>query len=238
MAICAYPVGESNNNISEGGGTLLTQDMLKEYMEYRCSIYYWLKNLYLSEPTIEILEDISQVCKTYSELDELPKSERKFIEFFANLNDFKNLYQDIKIEYTRLFLGPKRPIASPYESVYTSYRKQIFGESAIAVKKQYEEMGLKIQSKAHIPEDFIGYELEFMYYLAYFTVILCDDNNFEKINDIIKYQQRFLEEHLKNWIEQFTSDIVENTNMEYFKVLGKFTKEFIIEDYNSISKLI
>lgn len=217
---------------------MLTQDMLKEYMEYRCSIYYWLKNLYLSEPTVEILEDISEVCKTYSELEESPKCERKFIEFFAGLNDVKSLYQDIKIEYARLFLGPKKPIASPYESVYTSCRSQIFGESATAVKKQYEEMGLKIQSKAHIPEDFIGYELEFMYYLSYFTVTLYDDKNFEKINDIIKYQQRFLEEHLKNWIEKFTSNIVENTKMEYFKVLGNFTKEFIIDDYNSMSELI
>lgn len=217
---------------------MLTQDMLKEYMEYRCSIYYWLKNLYITEPTIEILEDISKVCKIHSNFEESPKYERKFIEFFADLNDTENLYKDIKVEYARLFLGPKKPIASPYESVYTSCRKQIFGESASLVKKQYEEMGLKIQSKAHIPEDFIGYELEFMYYLSYFTVTLYDDKNYEKINDIIKYQQRFLEDHLKNWIDEFTTKITENTNMEYFKILANFTKEFIIDDYNSMSELI
>lgn len=217
---------------------MLEEDMLKEYMEYRCSIYYWLKDLYMSEPTVEILNDISKICKEYYNLEESPKYERNFIEFFSNVNNIKNLYQDIKVEYSRLFLGPKRPIAPPYESVYTSCRKQIFGESATEVKKQYEEMGLKIKSKANIPEDFIGYELEFMYYLSYFTITLYDDNNFEKINSIIKYQQNFLDKHLKNWVEQFTNDIIENTNIEYFRVLGNFTKEFIIEDYKNISKLI
>lgn len=212
--------------------------MLNEYMEYRCSMYYWLKSLYITEPTVELLEEISKVCGGFEDSHLSPEWERNFIGFFANLEDIKSLQKDIKVEYARLFLGPKEPVASPYESVYTTSRKQLFGESAHKVKAMYKEMGVEINTHENIPEDFIGYELEFMYYLTYFTIKFIEEGNTKKIEQLINYQKIFVEEHLANWISNFTNDIVNNTTMEYFKVLGNFTKEFIVEDLNSLTELI
>lgn len=215
-------------------------ELLKDYMDYRCGIYYWLKNLYITEPTVEILSDIAQTCMDFGINENTPKYEKKFMEFFARLNkkELENIHKEMKVEFARLFLGPKRRLAPPYESVYCSKNKQIFGETSIKVRKLYEEIGLQINKIGNIPDDFIGFELEFMYYLAFLASEAIDNNNMDKIQELVNYQHKFLKEHITVWIENFTEDIYKNTNMEYFKVIANFTKEFVLEDYKSLSELM
>ena len=218
---------------------MANNELLKEYMDYRCSIYFWLKNLYISEPTCEILSDISNTCKDFGEDIESPDYEREFISFFKGLNDddIEKLHKEIKAEYARLFLGPKRLPAPPYESVYRTCNKQIFGDSCFKVRKLYENAGMKINALGKIPDYFIGYELEFMYYLTFLTAQEIEKNNDEYVENLIKYQYKFLKEHLSVWIEKFTDRIAKNTEVKYFMVLSKFTKEFILEDYKCLEEL-
>lgn len=214
-------------------------ELLKDYMDYRCGIYYWLKNLYITEPTVETLTEIAQTCKNFGVSEESPSYEKEFISFFANLNkeDIEKIHKEMKPEYARLFLGPKRILAPPYESVYCTTNRQLFGETCIKVRRLYEEIGLKIDKEGNIPDDFIGFELEFMYYLTFITGESIIDNNMDRIDVLLNYQYNFIKEYIGVWVERFTNDICENTNMEYFKVIANFTKEFILEDYKSLSEL-
>lgn len=214
-------------------------ELLKDYMDYRCGIYFWLRNLYISEPTVEILSDISETCKYFGVNEDSPQYEREFLAFFESLSkeQIESIHKEIKPEYARLFLGPKRILAPPYESVYCTKNRQLFGENCINVRRLYEEMGLKIDKIGNIPDDFIGYELEFMYYLAFTTGEAINDNNMDRVDELLNNQYNFIKEHISLWIEKFTNDICENTNMEYFKIVANFTKEFILEDYKSLSEL-
>ncbi|MEG2291448.1 MAG: molecular chaperone TorD family protein [Clostridium sp.] len=214
-------------------------ELLKEYMDYRCGIYFWLRNLYISEPTVEILSDIVQTCREFGINEDSPAYEKEFIYFFANLSkeDIENTNKELKSEYARLFLGPKRILAPPYESVYCTRNRQLFGETCISVRRLYEQLGLKINKVGNVPDDFIGFELEFMYYLAFTTGEVINDNNMDKIDELLNHQYNFIKDHIGVWIERFTNDIYENTKMEYFKVIANFTKEFILEDYKSLSEL-
>lgn len=214
-------------------------ELLKEYMDYRCGIYFWLRNLYISEPTVEILSDIVQTCREFGINEDSPAYEKEFIYFFANLSkeDIENTNKELKSEYARLFLGPKRILAPPYESVYCTRNRQLFGETCISVRRLYEQLGLKINKVGNVPDDFIGFELEFMYYLAFTTGEFINDNNMDKIDELLNHQYNFIKDHIGVWIERFTNDIYENTKMEYFKVIANFTKEFILEDYKSLSEL-
>lgn len=213
-------------------------EMLKEYLEYRTSIYFWLKSLYISEPNETTLEGIMDICRDNLE-GEYPEGEENFIKYFGNFDrsKLKKLVLDIRVEYARLFLGPKHILAPPYESVYTSYSKSIFGESCMQVRKLYEEAGIKINVKGNIPDDFIGFELEFMYYLSFNSIKAFEEENIELLVKILNYQNYFIKEHLVNWMDSFCSDIINNTNMDYFKIVAQFTKEFIKNDYDFISKI-
>ena len=214
--------------------------MLKEYLEYRCGMYFWLKDLYIVEPTAKVLTSISEVCRD-CDIEDYPEHEGNFIDYFKKLelDKVEDLVKEIRVEYARLFLGPKHIVASPYESVYTSCTRSIFGESCIQVRELYKNAGLEIESNSsNIPEDFIGYELEFMYYLSYKALKALEENDLELVDKILKYQHYFFKEHLGKWIEPFTDNVSKNTNMEFFKILAEFTKEFITSDEKLILELV
>lgn len=214
--------------------------LLKEFMEYRCGMYFWLKNLYVSEPSTSTLMDVADVCKEQVITDEIPGYESDFISYFSSLSKegLEELHKEIKVEYARLFFGPKRIPASPYESVYRTVKKHMFGETTIQVRRLYENAGLEIEKKNNVPDDFIGFELEFMYYLSYETVKAIKDENEEMLEKLLKYQNHFLKEHLTVWIGKFTKNIVDNTTIDYFKVTANCINGFIEDDYNFLSNLL
>lgn len=216
------------------------KEILKAFMEYRCSIYYWLKNLYISEPTKEQLIEIINTCREQKMDSTIPVCEGEFINFFKKLDkrSINKLHKEIKVEYARLFLGPKHIPAPPFESVYRTKTRHMFGETTIQVRELYKSAGLKIETQDNLPDDFIGYELEFMYYLSFEALRAVNEYNDERLNKVLKYQHHFIKEHLNAWVKDFTKDILESTTMDYFKVVANLTKEFIEEDYNNIENLI
>lgn len=216
------------------------KEILQAFTEYRCGIYYWLKNLYVSEPTKEQLIEIVNTCREQKIDDTIPTCEREFIKFFQKVDKrtINRLHKEIKVEYASLFLGPKHVPAPPFESVYRTKNRHMFGETTTEVRKLYKNIGLKIESKDNLPDDFIGYELEFMYCLSFDALKALKDNDDKKFEKILKYQHHFLKEHLNMWIKDFTKDILDSTTMEYFKVVAKLTDEFIKVDYNNIENLI
>ena len=223
-----------------GSGMMEEKEILKAFMEYRCGIYYWLKNLYMSEPTKEQLIEIINTCREQKMDSTIPVCEGEFIHFFRKLDkrSINKLHKEIKVEYARLFLGPKHVPAPPFESVYRTKTRHMFGETTIQVRELYKRAGLKIEAEDNLPDDFIGYELEFMYYLSFEALKALNEDNDERLDKVLKYQHHFIKEHLNTWVKDFTKDILENTRMDYFKVVAGLTEEFIEEDYNHIENLI
>ena len=218
---------------------MYSKDLVKDYLDYRCSIYFCLKSLYITEPNESIVNDIIDACIDNKD-KECMEYEKNFISFFADLDkeSINNLCKDVRVEYARLFLGPRHVVAPPYESVYTSGSKSIFGEASMEVKELYERVGVKIENKANIPYDFIGYELEFIYYLSFKALEAIDKDDRELFNEILSYSNYFIKEHTAKWINKFTKDIEENTTMDFFKVVAKFTREFVLSDCKMIDELL
>lgn len=210
--------------------------ILKEFMEYRCGIYYWLKDLYSSEPSLAVLKGIKTTCEAVS-FEDLPEAELAFMQLFQSLNEEEllNLEKEIRFEYARLFIGPKKVLVPPYESTYRENKKSIFGRNTTLVRELYHNAGLKLAHDLNIPDDFIGYELEFMYYLCYQTLEALEANDTTLVQKLLAFQHYFLTEHLGKWIEAFTQDIIKETNLAYFNVLASFTCEFIIMDQQQLT---
>lgn len=55
--------------------------------------------------------------------------------------------------------------APPYESCYRSPERVLPQASALEVREQYRNAGLAVKRLNREPDDHIGLELEFMYYL-------------------------------------------------------------------------
>lgn len=215
---------------------ILDFNVIIDSLEYRVHTYDWLRQMYLSESPIEIIEDLIIMAKKYDQKDEIT-IETDLINFLRNLKDedLKELNTELKSEFARLFLGPNRLLAPPFESVYLSPRRRLMGDETIKVRQKYNQMGMQILEKGNIPDDHIGLELEFMYYLCYEALESFKEGaNSEYIVKNIEMQNEFISQHLIQWVPLFCKDIRKNTKLSFFKEIANFTERFIIEEKDTI----
>lgn len=177
-----------------------------------------LSSMYLCRPTKENIETWKQL---------LEKDDSGFMYDFRialkeiDVNSEREL-DKLLWEYTRLFIGPYRLPCPPWESVYTSPKRLMMQEAADKVIKIYHETGLAISS-ADVMPDHIGAELNFIAVL------------FQKMNDdsegngrSLSIIERFLNEHLKQWVPRFVSDMERSADSALYKALARVTGEIII----------
>lgn len=132
---------------------------------------------------------------------------------------------DLAVEHCKLFYGPAKLLAPPYESMYTEGR--VMGESTLEVIKKYREAGLAASPDFKNLPDHIAAELEFMYYLAFKEAEAWEKGDVEKIFHYLLMQKRFLKEHLTKWIPQFCERILKNASSDFYKSLAKITEGYI-----------
>lgn len=140
--------------------------------------------------------------------------------------------KSLKLDYSKLFVGPFRLLAPPYGSIYLEGKRRIMGNSTLDVKNLYREEGLKLQLKE--APDHITVELEFMHYLIFKEIEALNDNNRENADNYIEKQRSFLETHLGAWVPEFTEDVKTNAQTGFYKNLARLTKSFVEEDKESL----
>ena len=174
-------------------------------------------SMYLCKPTKAAIENWKILLA-----EEVPDFMSGLKESINRIDsDSEKQLADLLWEYTRLFIGPYKLPCPPWESVYTSGKRLMLQEAYDEVRDLYSEVGLKIDHPNIMP-DHIGTELNF---LAVLYIKISDDH--EKRPYYKDIAKRFLDEHLKRWIPQFTLDMEEAANIKFYKALAKVTRDFI-----------
>ena len=123
--------------------------------------------------------------------------------------DGRNL-AELRGQYTRIFLGPGAPVASPWESVHVTGRKDLFQPEVLGVREAYRQAGFLPARYPAVSDDFIGLELDFMAKLsqgAYASLEASD----EKDSGLRLGQSRgFLRDHLLLWVDDLATSIREH----------------------------
>ena len=191
--------------------------------EYRGNSYKLLSECYYppDEKLIEILNGLEK------------SRGRLHSEIARNVPELTDI-ESLKIDYSKLFVGPYRLFAPPYGSVYLEDTRRIMGNSTMDVMNKYREEGLDIGIK-EIP-DHIAIELEFMYLLIFKQVEAIRNSNSENAVSYLRKQKAFLESHLGLWVSEFASNIEANGQTEFYKNLARSTKLFINEDLKNLSE--
>jgi TorA maturation chaperone TorD len=150
--------------------------------------------------------------------------------FFADLArhiqpDFD--LESLKIDYTRLFVGPFKLLAPPYGSFYLEDKK-LMGDSTIDVKKCYDDEGLNIVIKD--APDHIIMELEFLYYLVAKQIEATTDQNLQMLQTCQQKQCDFLQTHLGRWLPAFAENIKKNAQTKFYSDLAELTEQFVLND--------
>jgi DMSO reductase family type II enzyme chaperone len=132
----------------------------------------------------------------------------------------------LEIEYNRLFVGPGRPQAPPYESVYRSPQRLVMGPAARDVERLYAEAGLALAPDHHDLPDHVATELGFMAYLA----LRETEAQGEEVLAWLNTQHAFLRDHLTVWLPRFCQQVREMSQHPFYAALAELTVAFVSLD--------
>lgn len=143
---------------------------------------------------------------------------------------------DLRVEFSKLFIGPYQLLAPPYGSVYLDNQRQIMGDSTLDVVKRYRNAGLAVDDGFKNPPDHIAAELEFMHALVIKELIALHNGLADDVAGCLEEQSDFLTFHIGQWIDAFSGLIIQETNLPYFRYLATATQRFIREDLQRLEE--
>lgn len=112
-------------------------------------------------------------------------------------------------EFGRMFLGPKKLIAPPYESVYRSGTRRMGGEHADRMRDLYLSSGIRRDGSTNEPDDFIGFELQFACYLLTAAHMAYESGDESSLEFALQRYHELLFDHLVIWVPAFCEDILD-----------------------------
>ena len=135
--------------------------------------------------------------------------------------------ESLKVEFSKLFVGPFQLLAPPYGSLYLDGDK-LMGESTMDVQRLYRDETLDVAIK-DVP-DHVCVELEFMSFLVR-QGMECEEAGDREGARLYRQKQRsFLDVHLDAWVEQFVEKVCQGAETDFYKTLGRLTGSFVTND--------
>ncbi len=116
--------------------------------------------------------------------------------------------QALRLEYTRLFIGPHALPAPPYESVYREPQWGVMGETTLAVQHAYEAAGLTLDPGTRELPDHVAAELEFLAQLSEAQAAAWSVADEVGAVGWLGHEHAFLEQHLGGWLPAFAARVV------------------------------
>src|SRR5699024_9043974 len=120
--------------------------------------------------------------------------------------------EEVAVEFTDLFIGTARPKAPPIESFYFSFKRTIFNEKTIEMKKILNEHGLESMMKDKFPEDHLGLQLLLIAVQTEEFPTLDEDEK----REAIEKQISFIDDHLLSCVLVVCNDAKEHGQKGYY----------------------
>lgn len=113
----------------------------------------------------------------------------------------------LEYEFNRLFVGPEKLLAAPFETVYRSDERVLMRQATLSVRQAYEAAGVQVAAKNAWPDDHAAYECAFMAELA----ARCGSEDALKVEAAQEAYAAFAAEHLARWVPGHVAAIRANT---------------------------
>jgi putative dimethyl sulfoxide reductase chaperone len=126
----------------------------------------------------------------------------------------------VRRDHLRLFVGPDRLPAPPYESVYRSADRLVFDVETFRVRSVYSRHGLAAPQLDREPDDHAGLELSFVLVLSTRAMDASDVGDVASAGCLAHELRTFLAEHLLVWGPQFAERVVQHARTEYYTGVG------------------
>jgi len=126
-------------------------------------------------------------------------------------------FDELRVDYVRLFVGMGRVLAPPYESVYFDEERTVFQERTLQVRAWYRRFGLEVVAGSGEPDDHIGLELGFLAQLAKLSLRALAEQNTENLECLLRNQHAFLSEHLLKWAPLWCALVDQHARTSFYR---------------------
>ncbi|EHQ88541.1 TorD/DmsD family molecular chaperone [Desulfosporosinus youngiae] len=210
-------------------------------IELRAYAYDVLRRTFALEPSQEylvLMKDTIEQFPFASESEDIRKGIEAVHESLNRSTEIRDDDRDeLHWDYTRMFIGPHKLAAPPWESAYANEGRLLFQKETLEVREAYlKYLFLPVQFQQEA-DDHLGLELDFMYHLC---LIL-----FEKIKsgdlsyaEVLKDQKNFLEQHLLTWVNRFCGDVIENSRTDFYRGMALILSGYLSIDQKALGELL
>ncbi|MDD2582912.1 MAG: molecular chaperone TorD family protein [Desulfuromonadaceae bacterium] len=177
-----------------------------DFYGFLAQSFRYPEQAWLGEPYFDLLDSIVQNLDLDNDTLGLRQT------YCANQEGLEIL----QIEYTRLFINATPSvIAPPYSSVYLDQEGNLYGPSAVWVRRFYQQNGFELAGDADIP-DHLALELEFI-------ALLIDEHQEE-------VAEQFLNEHFRRWFPLFRARVLSGSTNKFYSTLLTLVDFFTREE--------
>ena len=138
---------------------------------------------------------------------------------------------DLQVEYSRLFLGPFKPVLHASESIFLG-RSHEEGTDVQRVDHIFRQEGLALSPQFKDLPDHISVDFEFMSYLCSKEIEADDSLGATASLACRLRQQSFLDNHIINWVPAFAEQLERVAQIEFYRELANFTRQFVRWDHD------
>jgi TorA maturation chaperone TorD len=217
---------------------------LAAVLEARGFAYGLLSRAFLTEPTPELIRSLteSDAASLFPYADEPGPIQQGAAELTAYLTGPDSAtpegHDRLLWDYTRLFIGPARLPAPPFESVYRSADRLLFQMETAQVRQAYREYGLSSAKAGNEPDDHIGLELQFLCETCRYAAEAGAAGDLTGLERVLQDQERFLDEHLLQWAGDFAADVAANAQAGFYRAMAHLLLGFLPVDRQLLAELL
>jgi len=207
-------------------------DMLKAQETARSLVYRRLADAFCkpSPALAAVLEEMEAALETLGSAASEDAARLKSVFCTVDI-------RTLKVDYTALFLGPFLVPAPPYGSVYLEDERRLMGDSTVEAHRQYLSLGLDLSPDFKDAPDHICAELEFMHLLAGEALESVDAVDAKRLEESVRRQHHFLQNHLGAWVPTFAAKVAEHAGTDFYRGLAFLADAFIAEDLEALTVL-
>lgn len=233
--------------ILQGGFFMLTPEN-KEIMEVLLSNRYFLYSLmhkvFGRDPDTEMLEILTSdaACEAFGLLSE---EEGDIMErctrFLKNLREeyvTEGFIDKLKTEYTKLFVGPFKLVAPPWESVYRSKEGLLFQESTLAVREFYKKFNMLPEGYPRVADDSLALELDFLAKLSGRTLTALQEDKLDWVKYYLNGQNVFLKNHPLVWVPKFLEKMAQAPSDYLYPQMSLVVDDFLKKDQKVVEEIL
>jgi TorA maturation chaperone TorD len=132
-------------------------------------------------------------------------------------------------DYARLFQGPGKLLAAPWESAQITAERQLFQGPTLQVRGWYRRFGLEAARLHTEPDDHIGLELSFLARLAQLGLEALAQADEPRLNQVLAAQRDFLKAHPLRWTPLWCDQVEQHARTCFFRGVARVTRGVLAE---------